>query len=243
MDCRDARDARACLDPELRLAGYRGIFTRPTPPATDGSAVFIKQDRFAVVEESDFGYAVVSLLTDLKFDKRFLISSAHLKSGKTEAAEKQRCQQMVSLLDYLSRMSCTACGIIMACDMNAVSVPDGKIGEPLAYRAALSHELTLQSSYAESSKEPEFTTWKLRPKGEVKRTIDYIFHSPSLRPQGLLQLPPESAMPQERLPSHSYPSDHLALGVDFVFSLSSDGDAADGKELPSCSRGFYPIRP
>lgn len=28
--------------------------------------------------------------------------------------------------------------------------------------------------------EPEYTTWKLRPKGEIKRCIDYIFHSSSL---------------------------------------------------------------
>ena len=30
------------------------------------------------------------------------------------------------------------------------------------------------------SEEPTYTTWKIRPKGEIKRTIDYIFHSSSL---------------------------------------------------------------
>ncbi|CAE7033926.1 noct [Symbiodinium sp. KB8] len=206
------------LDSELRLAGYHGILTKPKSPATDGCAVFVKEDRFTVLEEADVGYAAAALLKDRRFELQLLAVSAHLKSGKTEVAEKQRRDQMVSLLDLLSRLSVPACGVILACDMNAVSIPDGKIGDPLAYTAALSHELRLQSSYAESSKEPEFTTWKLRPKGEVKRTIDYILHSPSLCVAALLKLPSEAEMPKSRLPSHSYPSDHMALGVDFLLA-------------------------
>ena len=209
------------LEIELCLAGYQGIFTKPKPPATDGCAVFVKQDRFTVIEEADAGYAAVALLKDRRSELQLVAASAHLKSGKTEVAEKQRRDQMASLLDLLSRMSTPAHGVIVACDMNAVSVPDGKIGDPLAYTAALSHDLQLKSSYAESSKEPEFTTWKLRPKGEVKRTIDYILHSPSLCLAALLKLPSEAEMPKARLPSHSYPSDHMALGVDFVLAADA----------------------
>ena len=216
------------LDSELRLAGYQGILTKPKSPATDGCAVFVKEDRFTVLEEADVGYAAAALLKDRRSELQLLAVSAHLKSGKTEVAEKQRCDQMVSLLDLLSRLSAPACGVILACDMNAVSIPDGKIGDPLAYAAALSHELSLQSSYAESSKEPEFTTWKLRPKGEVKRTIDYILHSPSLCVAALLKLPSEVEMPKSRLPSHSYPSDHMALGVDFVLAAEAQNCARKG---------------
>ena len=222
----DMDESKSCLDPEICSAGYGGAFAKPSPPASDGSAVFFNKDRFTVLEEADVGYAVVVLLKELKSEQRLLVASAHLKSGKTEIAEKQRCAQMTSLLELLARMSCAAGAVIVACDLNAVSVPDGKIGEPLAYAAALSHHLKLQSCYARSSVEPEFTTWKLRPKGEVKRTIDYVFHSPSLRPEAILQLPDASEMPQERLPSHSYPSDHLALGVDFALDIDIDQDAA-----------------
>ena len=223
----DLKESTSCLDPELSSAGYQGVFAKLTPPATDSCGIFFRQSRFTVLEEADAGYAVAVLLKEVKSQELFVVASAHLKAGKTEAAEKQRREQLISLLEILSRMSRSAQGIILACDLNAVSTEDEKIGKPLAYTAALSHELMLRSSYAESSKEPDFTTWKLRPKGEVKRTIDYIFHSPSLCPAALLKLPEPSEMPQERLPSHSYPSDHLALGVEFVLS----SDRADAKRF------------
>ena len=41
-------------------------------------------------------------------------------------------------------------------------------------------EPPIDSSQSMRLGEPEYTTWKLRPKGEIKRCIDYIFHSSSL---------------------------------------------------------------
>ncbi|CAL1154173.1 unnamed protein product [Cladocopium goreaui] len=99
-------------------------------------------------------------------------------------------------------------------------VADSKIGAPLAYAAALRHPLQLRSAYATGSEEPTYTTWKIRPKGEIKRTIDYIFHSSSLRASSLLSLPSDAEMAEmapEKLPCLAYPSDHMALGVQLSY--------------------------
>lgn len=80
--------------------------------------------------------------------------------------------------------------------------------------------LQLRSAYATGSEEPTYTTWKIRPKGEIKRTIDYIFHSSSLRASSLLSLPSDAEMAEmapEKLPCLAYPSDHMALGVQLSY--------------------------
>ena len=80
------------------------------------------------------------------------------------------------------------------------------------------------TSYAQT--EPPFTTWKFRaPAGaagadgatEKKETIDYVWYGGG-RHLGCVAtwgLPSESEIGPAALPSASYPSDHLALAVDF----------------------------
>lgn len=88
--------------------------------------------------------------------------------------------------------------------------------------AMLEHNLGLTSVYAllndARGVEPKYTTWKRRPKGEIKRTIDYLFFTSQLHPVGHYKLPTEAEVPPERTPSLAYPSDHFALGADFQFS-------------------------
>ena len=85
--------------------------------------------------------------------------------------------------------------------------------------------LGLDSAYRysdEGQQEPPYTTWKIRggSKGnhETCHCIDYVWFSKKhLQPTSLLQFPSEEEIGKDRLPSFSYPSDHLSLVVDFVF--------------------------
>jgi hypothetical protein len=67
------------------------------------------------------------------------------------------------------------------------------------------------SSSSGSSKE-EWTTWKVRSNGEVRRIIDYVWYCP----QQLVQISRWAPLEPEAvgcaaLPCASYPSDHLAV--------------------------------
>jgi nocturnin len=65
--------------------------------------------------------------------------------------------------------------------------------------------------------EAEFTTWKFRPGGEARRTIDYIWFSSGgpLHPLSRWQMPSRTEIGQEALPCETYPSDHLSVCCDF----------------------------
>lgn len=90
------------------------------------------------------------------------------------------------------------------------------------YRRFLASPLGLDSAYKKLSRdgltEPEYTTWKIRPTGECCTTLDYIWYSRDmLRVNAVLDLPTEEQIGPNRLPSFSYPSDHLSLVCDFSF--------------------------
>ncbi|CAK9074090.1 cGMP-dependent protein kinase [Durusdinium trenchii] len=197
----DGKESALC--PELREAGYSAILGDATSdcPAT---AVFVRNKRFAVLQQVNQDRVVVLCHHAVGHaggsGATLGVCSAHLSSGKTPDAEEVRAQQVTKLLDSLEALG--ADHILLAGDLNAVPVADGKIGDPLAYWKTLSHSLSLTSAYARPQ-EPAYTTWKLRPKGEIKRSIDYIFHSSSLIPTALLALPSDDEMPPERLPSRN----------------------------------------
>lgn len=90
------------------------------------------------------------------------------------------------------------------------------------YRRFLASPLGLDSAYKKLSRdgltEPEYTSWKIRPTGECCTTLDYIWYSRNmLRVNAVLDLPTEEQIGPNRLPSFSYPSDHLSLVCDFSF--------------------------
>lgn len=65
-----------------------------------------------------------------------------------------------------------------------------------------------------------YTTWKIRPRGEVYHTIDYILFNPtSLNVLNRLAPPmwEEISRSKSHCPDISYPSDHIAQCVDFQF--------------------------
>lgn len=105
--------------------------------------------------------------------------------------------------------------LLICGDFNAVPTEE-------VYRRFSGSPLRLDSAYKKLSEggltEPEYTTWKIRPSGECCTTLDYIWYSQdTLRVDAVLDLPTEEQIGPSRLPSFSYPSDHLSLVCDFSF--------------------------
>eukprot|EP00435_Cladocopium_sp_Y103_P002399 s3079_g1.t1 len=221
LDVKGRKESVLC--PELKEAGYDAVFPAVPPTASARHvavpALFLRRRRFGILRDSaSLDFAAVAVVQDLEGAATLAVASGHMTSGKDESAEAQRSEEVSKLLDLLAEFA--ADHVIFACDLNAMPVVDSKIGAPLAYSSALRHPLHLRSAYATGSAEPTYTTWKIRPKGEIKRTIDYIFHSSSLRPSSILSLPSDAEMAPERLPRLAYPSDHMALGVQNVYFLT-----------------------
>lgn len=65
--------------------------------------------------------------------------------------------------------------------------------------------------------EDVYSTWKFRPAGEKKSLIDYVWYAGegSLCPLAVWSMPSESDIGANGLPSAQYPSDHLAVWVEF----------------------------
>ena len=77
-----------------------------------------------------------------------------------------------------------------------------------------------QPSAHPSAEAGAFTTWKFRVYDdgsvcEKRAVIDYVFHSPALRPVARWAQPTKEEIGPQALPSETYPSDHLAVCVEF----------------------------
>lgn len=96
-------------------------------------------------------------------------------------------------------------------------------------------EMALQSGYKalNGGTEASHTTHKFRPKeGMVTRCIDYMFHKSADQKvavqaagnaritgiNGRYDLPTTEELPETGYPTRDHPSDHLALGLEFVFN-------------------------
>jgi len=113
--------------------------------------------------------------------------------------------------------------IILGCDLNGS--PDhtywhkkGVDYPPLAYNAALDHELGIESAYKEMlGDEPPFTMAQKRAEDVTARTIDFLFYASSrLSPVAFLEIPSQEEIDPGYIPNTYYPSDHFALVADFV---------------------------
>ena len=68
----------------------------------------------------------------------------------------------------------------------------------------------------EDDEEPEFSTWKFRTGGEARRVIDHAFYSgAALAPTRRWRGPTRAEIGPGGLPCAAYPSDHVALLVEF----------------------------
>ncbi|KAM9314914.1 nocturnin isoform 2-T3 [Pholidichthys leucotaenia] len=227
------------LQPVLAGVGYGSSFCpKPWSPCLDvegnngpdGCALFFDQSRFELLDSVNIQLAAmriptnqVAVVTTLRCritSRCVCVAVTHLKARS--GWEWLRSAQGSDLLRHLqnqvqkhdggpnNNMPLLICG-----DFNAI--PSEEI-----YRRFATSSLGLDSAYKKLSRdgsmEPEYTTWKIRPTGECCTTLDYIWYSKDmLRVDAVLDMPTEEQIGPNRLPSFSYPSDHLSLVCDFSF--------------------------
>ncbi|XP_071511005.1 nocturnin-like isoform X1 [Diadema antillarum] len=227
--------------PVLQQVGYCGAFNpKPDSPCLDclynngpdGCVVFYKTNKFKLmhsalpnleVESNGRRYVSnqVAVLHRLKCmsselpDTEFCIATTHLKAKR--GYEVMRSKQGQHLIEVLRRSS-EKLPLIIGGDFNAEPTED-------VYALFEGSDLNLTSAYTKLSddgnSEPPYTTWKIRSRREECHTIDYLWYTREhLAPVALLRFPGEQEIGSGRLPSWSYPSDHLSLVCDFVFKQS-----------------------
>lgn len=191
----------------------------------------------------------VALLCELRDraagGRAVIVGAAHLKAKAGAANEAVREGQARQLLASATALLAgrTDTPVILAGDFN--ETPRGP-----AYATVLADPLRLCSAYnalptpppgsssaaalsAYARGEPAFTTWKFRgaSAAEKKETIDYVWFGPPtarLARLATLALPGEAEVGPAALPSAAWPSDHLALGVDFAWLAEGEGPPGEG---------------
>lgn len=230
------------LQPVLASLGYQSSFlAKPWSPCLDveqnngpdGCALFYRRSRFTLLSTAHLRLsamllptnqvAIVQTLVCRVTGRRLCVAVTHLKARS--GWERLRSAQGSDLLQNLrgitsqgrrrSEESPGAMPLIVCGDFNAE--PSEEV-----YRRFSSSALGLNSVYkllsSDGQKEPAYTTWKIRPSGESRSTLDYIWYShDALRVESLLDIPTEEQIGPDRLPSYHYPSDHLSLLCDISF--------------------------
>lgn len=216
---------------------------------TDGCAIFFSRDKFELLSSRAVNYvhsdglsamnqvALVSVFHDKKLPQgRFLIvATTHLKAEKTQRTEEIRALQIQQLMSKITNVKdqlilnspSSLVDIVVCGDFN--SPPSDQNGiQAKCFPEVCNHPLRLCSVFQKLELDQKlnvdsfYTTWKIRPKGEVKWCIDYVMHSAALGVMSVSSVPTEQdGLPDCRLPSFQYPSDHLALAVDFVYQKPS----------------------
>lgn len=203
------------LEARLRPLGYAGLWV-PKATGRDGPCVFFHRERFALRWSRPLRFvtaegasatqvAVMAALEDLRNGRPLLVATTHLKAKPGfEAVREHQAQQLLAAVKEALAQLEPGTQLIVTADLN--DTPDSA-----AYKQLVS-DGSLTSAYAELlGEEAPWTTWKVRSSGEVRRTIDYIFTGPTLRPEAVLLPPPMEMVDEARLPSERYPSDHLCL--------------------------------
>ncbi|XP_078532903.1 nocturnin isoform X1 [Lissotriton helveticus] len=222
------------FQPVLRRMGYQCTFLpKPWSPCLDvqhnngpdGCALFFLKDRFQLVSSNNIRLTALSLKTNQvaiaetlqcnKTGRLLCIAVTHLKART--GWERFRSAQGSNLLQNLQDITQGANIPLIICgDFNAEPSED-------VYKHFASSSLNLNSAYKllshDGQSEPPYTSWKIRLSGESCHTLDYIWYSQNaLNVVAALGMPTEEQIGPNRLPSFSYPSDHLSLVCDFTFS-------------------------
>ncbi|XP_029296162.1 nocturnin-like isoform X1 [Cottoperca gobio] len=231
------------FQPVLAGLGYSGNFCpKPWSPCLDvegnngpdGCALFFDESRYEFLDSVNLRLsamriptnqvAVVTMLRCRSTGRCLCVVVTHLKARS--GWEWLRSAQGSDLLRHLQSLLQKHAGdpadaqisdipLLICGDFNAIPTEE-------VYRRFTTSPLGLDSAYKKLSEdaltEPEYTTWKIRPTGECCTTLDYIWYSQNtLRVDAVLDMPTEEQIGPNRLPSFSYPSDHLSLVCDFSF--------------------------
>lgn len=234
--CLEEVDHFSFIKENLSKAGYDGcFFPKPDSPCLyndinygpDGCAVFWKTDGVKLAHKKDIvlqdekgretnQVAILCTFYHLSLKRDFFVAVTHLKSKPPYW--QLRHEQGKYLEKVLKDTISNSLPLILCGDFNAD--PQEQV-----YATFRTSDLSLASAYSHLSPEllePAYTTWKVRggPKGnkETAHCIDYVWFSTKfLVPVSVLKLPEEEEIGKDRLPSLTYPSDHLSLVVDLSF--------------------------
>uniref|UniRef100_A0A3B3SSU5 Nocturnin n=1 Tax=Paramormyrops kingsleyae TaxID=1676925 RepID=A0A3B3SSU5_9TELE len=198
--------------------GYHGTFQpKPRSPCLqvegnngpDGCALFFRKERFQLVDAFSLRLvamrvktnqvAIVQKLRCRDSGQLLCVAVTHLKARS--GCERLRSAQGSHLLHHLRRFTQgTRIPLLVCGDFNTEHGED-------VYRRFSSSSLSLASACrllsADGQAEPPYTTWKIRSSGE---SLDSV-----------LDFPTGEKIGPDRLPSYSYPSDHLSLFCDLSF--------------------------
>jgi len=228
--CLEEVDCFPQLSSQLDTVGFAGVWVpKPSSPCLkfkdnmgpDGNAVFFKRSRFELLKSyhrvlnadteggtPSSGTLLVCQLEHRATKKRVTVCCTHLKAKK--GFEGVRLAQARHALDIIKEEKGER--TILAGDFNAGL-------DESVYMLVKEHG-GLESAYNQVlSKEPEYTTWKLRGNAanpskplEKKDTIDFIFFDPkTLRSEAVLDLPSAKALGEGLLPNMIFPSDHMSM--------------------------------
>ncbi|XP_037112966.1 nocturnin isoform X2 [Syngnathus acus] len=231
------------LQPVLGRLGYSSRFCpKPWSPCLDvegnngpdGCALFFDESRFEFLDCVSLRLsammiptnqvALVMILRCRSSRKCVCVAVTHLKarSGWEWLRSSQGSDLLRQVQNVVQKHAAKTSEdsdfhipLLICGDFNAVPTEE-------VYCRFMSSPLGLDSAYKKLSHdcltEPQYTTWKIRPTGECCTTLDYIWYSQDmLRVDALLDMPSEEEIGPNRLPSFSYPSDHLSLVCDFSF--------------------------
>eukprot|EP01084_Bolivina_argentea_P231761 390738_1 len=192
----------------------------------DGVAFIYNTNKFKCINENNIQYInmkknkekITALAVPLVFtlknniQKEILFIVTHLKSTKTQQGEELRERQINLLLKELIKNE-NGLPMILCCDLNANPIKNKKGYEPLCYNSITNkNNLGFESVYKlANGNEPEYTTFKLRPHGEDKHVLDYIFIKPKTcwNINKVLDIPNKNS--EELIPNWWYPSDHFSI--------------------------------
>lgn len=224
------------FQPVMSSLGYQSSFCpKPCSPCLDvcgnngpdGCALFFSRERFRLLDVQHLRLSAVALKTNQVAvvatlqcqitGRVFCVAVTHLKarSGWETFRGAQGANLLQQLKGILSAQQEETVPLFVCGDFNAE--PSEEV-----YRRFLNSPLGLDSAYrtlsADGSSEPSYTTWKIRPSGESRSTLDYVWYSRhGFSVDAVLSIPSEEQIGPDRLPSYHYPSDHLSLICDFSF--------------------------
>ena len=210
--------------------GYQGLFLpklqspclmMPNNCGPDGCAIFYKTMTLELLNREEFYLdsdtgkpnrpGIIVDLKEKKSGKEFCVATTHLKAK--EGFESMRLHDGKKLLEKLASKTTP---VVVCGDFNAVPT------EPVI-QAFRDSPLNLRNVYEDIGAIPKYTTWKIRPRknddgtvAEVEfcKNIDYIWCSQKgIEVSAVLSIPTEDEIGKGRLPSCTYPSDHLAIAA------------------------------
>ncbi|KAJ8297523.1 LOW QUALITY PROTEIN: hypothetical protein KUTeg_024054, partial [Tegillarca granosa] len=240
--CLEEVDHFSYIEECLRPLGYAGLFL-PKPHSVclrfennngpDGCALFYLKEKYELLQNEDIflkndGISTNQVALLCKFHLKscnskksnsgqdFFLAVTHLKAKEGKKDLNKETYLLKELFDKCGTLPLIICG-----DFNAES--DEKV-----YQAFSNSPLGLCSAYTsltDDKTEPPYTTWKVRQgrDGDIDkcRTIDYMWYrKDKAKVIRLLNFPTVEEIGYTRLPSFSYPSDHLSLVCDIkVYQL------------------------